>query len=198
VLTHTDQHALQTHPPKAHTNPQPYKGVALGEVWPLQYLDKADLEVEDRELIADIDEFWSDHPQRINATPDLAHAKRYVACCRKKGLLTRILLCSTFQQPCLSETDEQFLKPRCHFLGFDYCFPSCDFSSVEDDLHHHPLAELEPFLRLLNNNGLFQDQDDAEAYIAARWKYAARHPGELEDVPHFLMAKVEEVDATVL
>jgi hypothetical protein len=144
-----------------------YRGIALGDPWPLQYCE--DLNRTEEELLREIS-----LPLLLCGLPEVSGFPRLVyeviEACAKRSISVRLLLCSGdsigFE---LTVPRRKELLEKANFVGVDIVTYDCDWSCVLDDFDGHPsVAEVKHAKSQLNEHGLFGRSSDAVEYLAWR------------------------------
>ena len=102
----------------------------------------------------------------VSACTDLDYVRKYIAESQKRGIKYRLILCETeIPQP---QFDPQGLEKT--FLGYDYAYHFA-----------------------LNENGLFETEDEIKAYLADREEFVKTHPPLSLEVGDFTVYKLWEI-----
>lgn len=185
-----------------------YRGIGYSTPWPLEVCNN--LTGDDLAIIQEVNEALPDFmfddggfPPPVLTDMDLVY--RYVARCRDRKLKIRVLLCGSPRSlPTLEEEKVGRVFDNSQFLGYDYGFSSCDFSSVYSDLNPPP-PQLEHFVAMLNEFEIFSELENLNAFVSARWKLLSSSENaievnsgetrvsELEDSGDFLPFEVREI-----
>lgn len=143
-------------------------------------------------------EFEEYYDEFINKTYYITEEKSFVAVCndwkyidkyilesKKKEIPFRIILCETEIAEPIMELPEQL---QLEFLGYDYAYAVGDnYSAVYNEI---------PFVFKnfqLNQNGLFETEEEIKEYIRQREIYEAEHPKYTLEVGDFVLFKLYEV-----
>lgn len=143
---------------------QKYKGIDgwTGDAWYLNYM----YEKKENELVRDYDEYvvFSDgNDGIIEACINNQYIKEYISFSRKIDVDIRLLLCETTYD--FPQYDAS--KLELEFLGYDYAYPCDDYySAIYDDIFDDRINEFRDIE--LNKNGLFDTEEELEAFIQKR------------------------------
>ncbi len=103
----------------------------------------------------------------VAACTDMDYIRRYLEKSKELGIPYRLILCETdIPQP---QFDPQGLEKT--FLGYDYAYTGGDYYSAVYQEMPYVFAHF-----ALNENGLFETQDEIRAYLADREEFISTHP----------------------
>lgn len=156
-----------------------HNGIGRYLTWPLDYVQNDPI----------ADQFWKEalhcwfcyRDERVWSVPDKDYITRYVDYCESLGIKTRVLsLWSVLDFSIEIERDES----QSRFLGFDYSGGDLDgsvlffdlFDMIEDEVTYRFTGAR----RVLNENGLFSNIEDAKQYVELRTKLEKEY--DLEDM----------------
>lgn len=116
---------------------------------------------------------------------DWKYIENYIKVSTEKKLSFRIVLCETeIPEPIMEISPNMNLQ----FLGYDYAYAVGDnYSAVYNEI---------PFVFSdfhLNNNGLFETEEEIREYISQREKFEKEHPKYTLEVGDFVIFKLYEV-----
>ena len=163
-----------------------YYGVD-GDNWYLNYCsDKACFE---NFYDENIDKAWDD-PNCVDCCSDV----EYMRCCieesLKLGIEFRVLLCSTSRKKPVLEKNS--LKKAGNVLGYDYAYSGGSYySCVLNDIISGRIQEFSGIH--LNENGLFDSYEEAEAFKRFREKIKSANSNYEFEEGDFIIYKITEV-----
>lgn len=143
----------------------PYHGIARYFSWPLsnrveELSKKITKEMEERWF-----NFYSGDEFALAVVPSRYFARKYIDICNTFNVQTRILLIESNRKKPVWEGR----KDNTITLGYDYATSQDFFSSIYDDLFGSEIiAPLEKYKNMLNDNGLFDNENDLASYIYDR------------------------------
>jgi|GEM_PF-4246870 len=155
-----------------------YQGLGRYYSWPLQ-IENDDLS---KQLTTETERwFVKQYPDDMvsynsEIIPDRKFCIEYIKHCRVKDIKIRVLFCQTDMEEPVWDTP----MPKLNFLGYDYSTPESFYSSIPEDLLEpvrtymdYPIYQaLVRCKDLLNNNKLFETEEDIRTYIERRNKVA--------------------------
>ena len=121
----------------------------------------------------------------VAACTDWNYINDYIRESTKRGIKYRILLCETeIPQPIMKIPPT--IQKR--FLGYDYAYASGDnYSAVYNEIPYvFPQFQL-------NNNGLFETEEEVREYIRVREQYEQNHAPYTLECGNFIIFKLYEV-----
>ena len=121
----------------------------------------------------------------VSACTDRAHIREYIGEAEKRGIPFRLILCESYvPQPIMEDVPQKKT-----FLGYDYAYAGGDYySAVYNEI---PLV-FDSFR--LNENGLFDSEEELREYLAVRKGFERTHPPYTLEVGDFVIYKLWEVD----
>ncbi len=134
-----------------------------------------------------IERTYYDMPQGswVAACTDMEYIRKYIAESQKRGIPYRLILCETdIPQP---QFDAAGLEKT--FLGYDYAYTGGDYYSAVYQEVPYVFAHL-----ALNENGLFETEDEMKAYLAEREEFIKTHPPLTLEVGDFTVYKLWELN----
>lgn len=171
----------------------PYKGIDgsrfsenTGENW---YFN------DDKELSAVFEPYYDENINftyydlenhtHVAACTEMSYIQKYVEESEKRGIRFRILLVESD----IPEPAAEFPKLKTNFLGYDYAYIRGDnYSAVYNEI---------PFVFpqfKLNENGLFQTEEELREYLAAREKFKSANPPYTLEEGDFAVLRLSEVE----
>ena len=166
-------------------SPQKYRGIdscgPQGENW--YFYDDPEFEPFFEE---NIELTYYDLPQgsRVAACTDTEYVRKYIEKSQKMGIPYRLILCETdIPQPQFDPTDLEKT-----FLGYDYAYTGGDYYSAVYNEVPYVFPQF-----TLNENGLFETEDEIRAYLIEREKYVSTHPPLTLEVGDFTVYKLWEL-----
>lgn len=149
----------------------------------------------DDELAKDFEPFYDEYIGKTyyNLQPyswvavcnDISYIHRYIEESRKRNIKYRVLLCkSEISAPIITATDF-----KTSFLGYDYAYASGDYYSAV----YNEVPFIFPQFQL-NDNGLFQTEQEIRHYIKARETYTQSHEPYSLETGEFIIYKLYETD----
>lgn len=120
----------------------------------------------------------------VSACTDLDYVRKYINESQKRGIKYRLILCETeIPQP---QFDPQGIEKT--FLGYDYAYTGGDYYSAVYQEVPYVFAHF-----ALNENGLFETEDEIKAYLADREEFVRTHPPLSLEVGDFTVYKLWEI-----
>ena len=130
---------------------------------------------------------YYDIPQgsRVAACTDMDYIKKYIRKSREMGIQYRLILCETdIPQPRFDPTDLEKT-----FLGYDYAYTGGDYYSAVYNEVHYVFRQFR-----LNENELFETEQEIRDYLTEREKYVSTHPPLTLEVGDFTVYKLWELN----
>jgi len=161
-----------------------YQGIE-GENWYFSFpQEDGDLK---RYYDNNIDISWQNEDY-VDCCSDMQYIKKYIEALQKNKLNYRILLCETNQMKPVFQ-DYQF---KTEFLGFDYAYAGGSFySCVNNDIVSKRISEMIEIR--LNNNGLFEKEEELFDFIQMREKLIVQYSESVFEKGDFIRYKLSEI-----
>lgn len=141
-----------------------YQGIDSGindDAWYLNYMYE-----KDNELVRDYDKYVDISEgsfEIIEACINDQFIKKYILFSKKIGVDIRLILCETILDSPLYDASNLELE----FLGYDYAYPGgVYYSCIYNDIFDDRIKEF--YGTKLNKNGLFDTEDELDAFIQKR------------------------------
>ena len=121
----------------------------------------------------------------VNACTDRAHIRQYIEEAEKRGIPYRLILCES----CVPQPIMEDVPQKKTFLGYDYAYSDGDnYSAVYNEI---PVV-FDSFR--LNENGLFDSEEELQKYLAAREGFVRSHPPHTLEDGGFVIFRLWEID----
>lgn len=143
-----------------------YQGISRYESWPLELETDADSRFLTKYLKEKyLFRLYSDNKPLVDCIRELAIAREYLQCCRRKSLPVRVFAVGSHQPFPMDQVPKGLT-----FLGYEFASCQGNFSSITyDDFFFCNLdPEYRQFADLLNENGLFSSEEDLRRSVKKR------------------------------
>lgn len=164
-----------------------YKGIE-GENWYFNYLN-SDKDFETY-FEAEIEKSWEDN-RYVDCCFDIAYIQNYIMESKHINIKFRLLLCETTRLFPRISVD---LLIKTWFLGYDYAYAGGSYySCINNDVLPNRIPELVDLK--LNENGLFNTEEEIEKFIKMRDVLKSSYPQGTFESGEFIIYKLSEIES---